>query len=42
MCNVRDGVGEGVGNWFEDNIRRIIGDGMDTFFGMISGFDIFL
>ena len=32
MCNVRDGVGEGVGNWFEDNIRRVVGDGRDTFF----------
>jgi len=27
MCNVRDGVGQGVGNWFEDNISRIVGDG---------------
>jgi hypothetical protein len=29
---VREGIGEGVGNWFEENIRRVVGDGRDTFF----------
>ena len=32
ICKVREGVGEGVGNWFEENIRRVVGDGRDTFF----------
>jgi len=29
---VSAGVGEGVGNWFEENIRRVVGDGRDTLF----------
>jgi len=32
LCNVRGGVGEGVGNWFEGNIRRVVGDGLSTLF----------
>ena len=32
MCNVREGVEEGVGNWFEENICRVVGDGRDTLF----------
>jgi len=32
ICKVREGVGEGVGNWFEENIRRVVGGGRDTFF----------
>jgi len=32
MCGVREGLGEGVGKWFEDNIRRIMGDGRDALF----------
>jgi len=28
VCRVR----EGVGNWFEDNIRKVVGDGRDTLF----------
>ena len=32
MCRIREGVGEGVGNWFEDNIRCEVGDGRDTLF----------
>lgn len=32
VCNAREGVGEGVGNWFEENIRWVVGDGRDTFF----------
>jgi len=32
ICKVREGVGEGVGNWFEENIRRVVGDGRDAFF----------
>ena len=25
-------MGEGVGRWFEDNVRRVVGDGRDTLF----------
>ena len=32
LCNVRGGVGEGVGNWFEGNIRRVVGDGNNALF----------
>lgn len=32
LCRVREGLGEGVGNWFEDNIRRIVGDERYAFF----------
>jgi hypothetical protein len=27
VCLIRSGVGEGVGNWFDDNTRRVVGDG---------------
>jgi len=37
ICRVREGVGEGVGRWFDDNIRRVVGDGQDTFSGMTTG-----
>lgn len=32
VCNVSEGVGEGIGNWFEENICRIVGGGRDTLF----------
>jgi len=32
LCNVRGGVGEGVGNWLEGNIRRVVGDGNSALF----------
>jgi len=32
LSKVREGVGEGVGNWFEENIRRVVGDERDTLF----------
>ncbi|KEH24986.1 hypothetical protein MTR_6g011520 [Medicago truncatula] len=32
ICRVRDGVSEGVGRWFDENIRRVAGDGRDTLF----------
>ena len=32
MCNVRSGVGVGVGSWFDDGIRRVVGDGSHTLF----------
>jgi len=32
LARVREGVGEGVGRWFDDNTRRVIGDGRDTLF----------
>ena len=25
LCHIREGVGEGVGNWFDVNVRRVIG-----------------
>ncbi|KEH35521.1 hypothetical protein MTR_3g093740 [Medicago truncatula] len=27
VCRVRDGVGEGVGSWFEENLRWVVGNG---------------
>jgi hypothetical protein len=32
MCNVREGVGLGVGNWFDDNTRLVVGNGRNTYF----------
>ncbi|XP_024640546.1 uncharacterized protein [Medicago truncatula] len=32
LCKVRDGVGSGVGNWFDVNVRREVGNGSSTFF----------
>ena len=32
VCNVCEGIGEEVGNWFDKNIRRVVGDGRETFF----------
>ena len=32
VCCIRDGVGEGVGSWFEDNLRRVVGNGRNTLF----------
>jgi len=32
LCNVHEGVGEGVGTWFEDNTRQVVGNGRDTLF----------
>jgi hypothetical protein len=32
VCRVREGVGEGVGSWFDNNIRKAIGNGNGTFF----------
>ena len=32
VCRFHEGIGEGVGNWFEENIRRVVGDGRDTLF----------
>jgi len=32
ICRMREGVGEGVGRWFDENIRRVVGDGRNTFF----------
>jgi hypothetical protein len=28
----REGIGSGVGSWFDDNIRRVVGNGRNTFF----------
>lgn len=32
LCRVREGIGKGVGNWFDSNIRRVVGDGKNTLF----------
>jgi len=32
LSSVREGVGERVGRWFDDNTRRVLGDGRDTLF----------
>ena len=32
ICRVRGRVGEGVGSWFDDNVRRLVGDGRTTLF----------
>jgi len=32
MCRVREGIGSGVGSWFDDNIRKVVGNGRNTFF----------
>ena len=32
ICSIRDGVGEGVGSWFEENLRRVVGNGRNTLF----------
>ena len=32
MCDIRNGVGLGVGSWFDDNLRRVVGGGRDTYF----------
>jgi hypothetical protein len=32
LCLLRSGVGAGVGNWFEENTRRVVGDGRTTLF----------
>ena len=32
VCKVREGVGEGTANWFEENIRCVVGDGSDILF----------
>jgi len=32
LCHVREGVGMGVGIWIDDNTRRVVGDGRNTFF----------
>jgi len=29
---IREGVGEGVGRWFDSNIRGVVGDGRGTYF----------
>ena len=32
MCHVREGVGSGVGNWSDANIKRVVGNGRNIFF----------
>jgi len=32
LSRIREGIGEGVESWFENNIRRIVGDGRGTLF----------
>jgi len=32
ICRIREGLGEGVGRWFDNNVRRVVGDGNVTLF----------
>jgi len=32
LCHMMDGVGSGLGSWFDDNTRRVVGNGKNTFF----------
>ncbi|KEH19395.1 hypothetical protein MTR_8g058405 [Medicago truncatula] len=32
LCRVREGIGEGVGSWFDSNIPRVVGDGKNILF----------
>jgi len=32
ICSLREGVGEGIANWFNINTRRVVGDGRRTLF----------
>ena len=32
MCGIRNGAGLGLGSWFEDNVCRVVGGGVDTYF----------
>ena len=32
LGRIREGVGEGDGRWFDENIRRVVGDGTNTLF----------
>jgi len=32
LCHIRSGVGEGVDNRFDENTRRVVGDGHNTLF----------
>jgi hypothetical protein len=32
LCQIHGGIGEGVGSWFEENTRRVVGDGNNTLF----------
>jgi hypothetical protein len=32
ISGIRSGVGVGAENWFEDNIRRVVGEGSNTYF----------
>lgn len=32
LCRVREGFGEGVGRWFDNNIRREVGNRRNTLF----------
>jgi len=32
VVGIREGVGLGVGSWFDDNVRRVVGEGGTTYF----------
>jgi len=32
MCRIQEGLKEGVGRWFDNNIRRVVGNDKDTLF----------
>jgi len=37
IAKIRDGLGGVGGGWFQDCVSRKVGDGVNTFFGMIRG-----
>jgi len=32
LVRVRNGIGFGDERWFEENLMRVVGDGVDTYF----------
>ena len=32
LCTIREGIGEGIGNWFENKVRKVLGNGRGTLF----------
>jgi len=37
LSRVHGGVGMGVGDWFDDNVRKVVGGGRSTLFGWTIG-----
>jgi hypothetical protein len=32
LCNLQEGIESGLGSWFEDNCRKVVGNGNFTYF----------